>query len=311
MKTSDSSASLPPFDPRFSRPAEKRRRAANARLARGGLVVAGCLLVAICFNLLLRPYSIAGGGVVGASVIVNRLLGWEPALIQWGLNLGLLLLCWPALGRRFVVNSLGAILLIPLFVFLTRHLPTPATSPLLATLVGSTGIGIGLGLVFRAGASVGGFTAVALALQHRWGWSVGRGLIALDLLLMGLGLFVLEADAWLASLVAIFLTGRTARAVLTGLNRSLVATIITRRPAEIRPAILGQLTLGLTVLEGRGGYTDARRDVLLVVLTPAELVGLKHVIQTIDPDAFVVVSDATEVLGQGFTLPAPHKPRTG
>ncbi len=304
MQTKPAAQAVPPSPhPRFSRTAERRRRSDHAAWIRRGLIVTGCLLVALCFNTLLRPHGVSGGGVIGVSVILQQLLGWEPALAQWVLNLGLLLPCWPLLGRRFVVNSLGAILLIPLFVYLTRNLPVPSANPLLSTLVGATGIGAGLGLVFRAGASVGGFTAVALACHHRWGWSVARGLLTLDALAMALGLFVLQGEQWLASLVAIFLVGRTARAVMTGLNRSLVATIISRKSGEIRPAILRQLSLGLTVLEGRGGYTTERRDVLLVVLAPAELVGLKQTVQTIDPDAFVVVSDATEVLGHGFTIP--------
>lgn len=302
MKKSSRPASPPPRAPRFSHVAERRRRPGPVHWSRAGLIIAGCLLVALCFNTLLRPFGISGGGVVGASVITQQWLGWEPALVQWGLNLGVLLLCWPRLGRRFVLNSLGAIMLIPLFVYLSRDLPVPTANPLLATLVGATGIGAGLGLVFRAGASVGGFTAAALAFQHRWGWSVARGLLTLDALVMAAGAFVLQGEQWLASLVAIFLVSRTARAVMTGLNRSLVATIISRQPGEIRPAILQQLSLGLTVLEGRGGYTGERRDVLLVVLAPAELVGLKHIVQSIDPEAFVVVSDATEVLGHGFTI---------
>ncbi|WP_438480480.1 YitT family protein [Oleiharenicola lentus] len=267
------------------------------------LVIAGSVLGAVSFNLFLRPQGIASGGIVGASLLLEKSLHFEPAFTQWSVNAVILFFCGRMLGRGFVVKSALASLLIPLFVWLTRDFTSPTQNILLATVCGSAGVGAGLGLVLRAGASVGGFSALALTAHRKFGASVDHILICLDATVVAAAFFLFAADQVLCALVGAFLTGRVARSVMTGLNRSRVAMIVSSHAAAIRTAVLHDIPLGLTSLEARGGYTGDPRELLMVVMNPAESVRLKALVREIDPHAFLILSDATEVLGHGF---APH-----
>jgi uncharacterized membrane-anchored protein YitT (DUF2179 family) len=295
-----SSLSTPPAvsPPRRAdrRPARQYDRGISSYL----LIVLGSVLTGLCFNLFLRATDIASGGIIGTSLVLKEAAGFEPAYSQWMLNAVLLLACASTLGKRFVVKSVAASLIIPFAVLATRGLPAPTNNPLLATICGSAGIGVGLGLVFRAGASVGGFGAVALALQRRLGISVDHTLIALDSLVVLSAAFLFTPEQALCGLIGVWITGRVARAVMTGLNRSRVAMIVSARALEIREAVLEQIPLGLTSLRGEGGYTGDPREVLMIVMNPAESVRLKELVRAIDPQAFLILSDATEVLGHGF-----------
>lgn len=267
------------------------------------VLVAGVVLSALSFNLLLRPAGVPSGGVVGASLIAERLLHLSPAVVQWTLNLGLLGLCGLSLGRGFVLKSLAGSLLVPLVVLLSQRLAPVTTHPGLAAVCGGAGLGAGLGLVYRANGSVGGFSAVALWLHRRLGWPMDRIMIGLDASVLAVTALWLGAEPALYAGVCVFVTGRTARAVMTGFNNAKVATIISGRAAEIREAVLHEVSLGVTTLTGRGGYTGRDQEVLMVVMTPSELVRLKATVHALDPQAFMIVSDAAEVLGHGF---APH-----
>jgi len=267
------------------------------------LIVAGATLSALSFNLLLRAGGIPSGGVVGVSLLMERLAGWSPAVVQWIINLGLLAVCGSALGRSFVLKSVVGSLLVPLVVLLTGRLAPLTTNPLLAAVCGGAGLGAGLGLVYRGNGSVGGFSGVALWLHRARGWSVDRVMIALDGSVVALTAWWLGAEAALLAALCVFVTGRVAKAVMTGFNNAKVATIISPRAAEIRAAVLRDVPLGVTTLAGRGGYTEREQEVLMVVMTPGELTRFKAVVRAQDPNAFMIVSDAAEVLGHGF---APH-----
>lgn len=286
--------------------ARAMRRRERTRAGRGGdwasilMIVAGATLCAVSFNLILRPSGIPSGGVIGLSLLFERLLGWSPAYSQWALNLGLLALCGAALGRGFVLKSLIGSLLVPLVVLLTSRLAPLTTTPLLATLCGGAGMGAGIGLVYRANGSVGGLTGVALWLHRVRGWPVDRIMIAFDGVVLALTAAWLGAEAALHAALGVFVIGRSAKAVMTGFNNAKVATIISHRSAEIRRAVLNDVSLGVTTLVGRGGFSGCEQEVLMVVMTPSELTGLKAAVRAEDPHAFVIVSDAAEVVGHGF-----------
>lgn len=267
------------------------------------LVLAGSVLAALSFNLLLRPCGIASGGVVGVSLLAERLLGWGPAYVQWGLNLGLLFACGARLGRGFVLKSLAGAVFVPLVVLLSQRIGPLTQNPLLATVCGGLGLGAGLGLVFRANGSVGGFSALALWWNRRFGMPMDRAILWLDGCVLGVAMVWLGPEPALYAFLCVFITGRVARAVMTGMNNAKVATIVSAKAAEIREAVLVDLPLGLTCLRGEGGYSGQPLEVLMVVMTPAELVRLKRLVHELDAHAFMIVSDAAEVLGRGF---APH-----
>lgn len=264
------------------------------------LVTAGAFCVAVAFNLFLHSFQIASGGVSGISIITSDMFGIRPAYTQWVLNFLFVILGFFVLGRQFGVKTLYGTFVLPLFVLLTEDWQTITQEPLLAALYGGVGVGVGIGLVFRAGASTGGTDLLAQILHRYFGLSLGVAVLLIDGLVVVTAAFVFGPEKALYALITLYITGKTIDAVQIGLGYAKMAFIISNHRDAIRDAILYEMDRGVTRLAAHGGYTDEERPVLMCVVAQNQLARLKTTVERIDPDAFVIVSDANEVLGEGF-----------
>ncbi|MBP2001765.1 uncharacterized membrane-anchored protein YitT (DUF2179 family) [Paenibacillus shirakamiensis] len=264
------------------------------------MIVVGSFITALAFNMFLLPNHIASGGVSGLSVVVNSLFGIEPAYVQWALNIPLFAAGFFLLGRNYAIRSLLGTIILPLFVYLTKELPVPTTDPLLASLYGGIGVGLGLGIVFRGRGSTGGFSTLAQIIQKYSGLSLSTCVVLMDGLVITLAGFILSPEKALYALIGLYITGKIIDGVELGLNYTKVAYIIADRTEEISSAIFTHLDRGLTKLSARGGYTGDDRTVLMVVVGQSEVTRLKTLVQQLEPTAFVIISNAHEVLGEGF-----------
>lgn len=264
------------------------------------LLVLGSFIMAASFNLFLNPNQIASGGIAGISTIVQHLTGWNPVITLWGLNIPLLLLGIRLLDKTFGVKAAVGSVLFPLFVLLTSHLVTPTHNPLLASIYGGMGIGLGLGIVFRGRGSIGGFGLAAQIIHKYSGMSLGVAVALMDGLVVVWSGFVFSPENALYALLGLFVTSKTIDVVQLGLRYAKVAFIISEQTEAIRQAILYELDRGLTELNGAGGYTGASKTILMVVMSQNEVSRLKALVQSVDPNAFVIISDTNEVLGEGF-----------
>ncbi|GFN32642.1 YitT family protein [Paenibacillus xylaniclasticus] len=265
-------------------------------------LLAGAFIIAISFNLFLVPNGIASGGISGLSIIVQQVLGIQPAYTQWALNIPLFFAGWWLLGQKFALRTLLGSIVLPLFVLLTAQWPPPTSNELLAAVYGGVGVGIGLGLVFRGRGSTGGTDLAAQILHKYTGLSLGITVVFFDGLVIVLaGIFIAPENA-LYALIALFVTSKTIDLVQTGLALSKVAFIISDKSEELAGAVLTDLDRGLTELEAHGGYTGQRRMVLMVVVSQNEVAKLKQLVRTVDPKAFVIISNTAEVVGQGFKM---------
>lgn len=289
--------------------ARSRRRAYAPKNPRAQLVwgllqlLAGSLIVALSFNLFLVPNGIASGGVSGVSILVKELAGITPAVTQWALNIPLLLAGVLLLGKKFgAKTALGSVVL-PLFVLLTSSIPGPTHNPLLASIYGGIGVGLGLGLVFRGGGSTGGLDLAAQMLHRYTGLPYSLAVVCFDgCVIIAAGIVFGSPEVSLYALIALFVTSKTIDFVQNGLQLSKVAFVISGKPEAVADAILHDLDRGLTRLDGHGGYTGEGRTVLMVVVSQNEVPKLKRLVRSIDAGAFVIISNTAEVLGQGFKL---------
>jgi len=263
-------------------------------------MLVGAFFIAASFNLFLLPNRIASGGVSGISIILNTLTKIPPAYTQWGLNIPLFIAGVLVLGKHFGLKTAVGSIVLPLFVLLTSHWTPPTNDPLLASIYGGLGVGIGLGLVFRGRGSTGGLDAAAQILHRVLGVRLGLAVAMLDgLVILSAGLFISLENA-LYALIGLFTTSKTIDIIQSGLQTSKAAFIISRDPERVSAAILHELDRGLTRLQGTGGYTGDDRPVLLAVVGQNEVVRLKLLVRDADPDAFVIITNAAEVLGEGF-----------
>ncbi|ANB61805.1 YitT family protein [Anoxybacteroides amylolyticum] len=263
-------------------------------------ILMGSAIVAVAFNVFLLPNRVASGGVSGLSTILHATLGWQPAYVQWAFNIPLFIAGVVLLGRQFGAKTLVGTIFLPFVVYLTKDIEPATHDPLLGSLFGGIGVGIGLGIVFRGKASTGGTDLAAQIIHKYTGLSLGTCVILIDGLIVLTAAIVFDIERALYALIGLFVTSKTIDFVQVGFGYSKMAMIITNKEEEVREAILHKINRGVTKLSGFGGYTEHERPVLMCVVEQTEFTKLKQLVKSIDPSAFVVVMDAAEVLGEGF-----------
>ncbi|APH06916.1 hypothetical protein A9C19_01870 [Bacillus weihaiensis] len=263
-------------------------------------IIVGSAFVAIGFNLFLLPNRIASGGVSGISTILDATFGFEPAYVQWAFNIPLFIAGVIFLGKQFGIKTLIGTIFVPFVVYLTREWEPATMDPLLGSLFGGICIGLGLGIVFRGKASTGGTDLAAQIIHKYTGLSLGTCVVLIDGLIVVTAAFVFDLEGGLYALIGLYVTSKTIDIVQIGWGRSKMTLIITGKQDEVQDAILNQIDRGVTRLAAHGGFTNNERPVLLCVVDQTEFTKLKQVVRSIDPKAFVTVTDASEVLGEGF-----------
>lgn len=265
-----------------------------------GYLVLGSIVVALTFNLFLNPNGIAPGGVSGFSTIIEYKFGIEAAITQWALNIPLFIAGLILLGKKFgAKTALGSVIL-PFFVYLTRDVNPLTNQLLLASVYGGVGIGIGLGLVFRGKASTGG-TDLAAQIVHKYtGVSLGVAVLFMDGLVVFTSGIVFGPERAMYALISLYITSKTIDLVQLGLGYTKMAFIISDKKEKVGQAIIHDLKRGVTIINGTGGYTGNERQILIVVFQQKETTKLKELVKIVDSSAFVIVTDANEVLGLGF-----------
>ncbi|TRZ36943.1 YitT family protein [Niallia circulans] len=264
-------------------------------------VLIGSAIVALSFNLFLLPNSIASGGVSGISTITASLFHWEPAFVQWAFNIPLFIAGVIFLGKNFGIKTLVGTLFLPFVVFLSKDMEPWTTQPLLAAIYGGIGIGLGIGIVFKGRASTGGTDLAAQIITKYTGMSLGKSVALIDGVIVISAAAVFSIEQGLYALLALFITSKTIDIVQVGFGSSKMALIITEKQEDVREGILNKIDRGVTKLTAHGGYTDFERPILMCVVDQAQFMKLKGLVQSIDPTAFVIVMDASEVHGRGFS----------
>ncbi|WP_425595391.1 YitT family protein [Planomicrobium okeanokoites] len=263
-------------------------------------VIIGSALVAISFNVFLLPNEVASGGVSGISTILFGLFEWKPAFVQWAFNIPLFIAGVVLLGKNFGLKSAVGTIFLPFVVYLTEDWEAWTMNPLLGSLFGGILVGLGLGIVFRGKASTGGTDLAAQIITKFTGLTLGTSIALIDGMIVLAAAVVFDIERGLYALIGLYVTSKTIDLVQVGFGRSKLVYIITTKQMEIRDAIYEDVDRGVTKLTATGGYTDSERPILMVVVHQTEFTKLKQVVKNIDPAAFVIVSDASEVLGEGF-----------
>lgn len=268
-------------------------------------VITGSLLVALGTNLFFVPNKVVSGGVTGISILFHYAWGTPVGLVTLLLNLPLLWIGWRwAGGARFFVRTALAVVVMAAAIDLTApYLTPPTTDRLLVIMYGGLLDGLGMGLVFRGRGTTGGTDVLARVANRFLGVGIGQTLLALNVLIFAVAAFQFGAEAVMVALALAFVSARTLDTVQAGFAASRQAIIITRHPEAVRDAVFDNLRRGVTLLEARGGWTGEPRPMLYVVVAAHEVGRLKLRVAEVDPDAFVAISAAQEVLGEGFAPP--------
>jgi uncharacterized membrane-anchored protein YitT (DUF2179 family) len=266
-------------------------------------VTIGSIIFAFGLNYFIIANGLAEGGITGLAIIVHYVTGWSVGLMLLLANIPLLLLGWKKWGSSFFFKTLWSVIVVSLALDLTKQYNLQTKDLLLAALYGGTFSGIGIGIVLRNGATTGGLDVIARFMYDKQGISVGKTYLTFDLAGLILVAFLFGLVKALYTLVALYIFSYVVDRVIEGVNQAKAVIIISKATAAITQLIINELDRGATVLKGYGAYTGREKNVLYVVVEKQQLLRLKKIVQSLDADAFVIVNNVFEVLGEGFHRP--------
>jgi len=263
-------------------------------------IVAGCAIGALAYPMFLTPNDIAPGGVTGVATILHYLFSLPVGITSLVINVPLFLMGYRLLGRVFAFRSLIATILFSLFIDWLPVSAFPADT-LLSAVFGGVLLGVGLGLILRGSATTGGSDLIAKMIhKHFQHIPVGVILFAIDFCVVVSAAFFITPEAALYALINIFIVARVVDVVVQGFERHQACYIITTHTDAIRQKLLDNLDRGITILNAKGGFSNADRPVILCIISAQELARLKLIVRMEDEHAFVFITNANEVLGEGF-----------
>ncbi len=265
------------------------------------MIILGGFIYSIGLNAFLVANHLAEGGLTGIAVVLLYKFNLPIGPTIFVLNVPLLFLGWRMFGTKFIFKTSIGVVIVSVFASLTAKLQVPTHDQLLAALYAGVVTGVGLGLIFRAGATTGGVDIIARIVRHYKGIGMGKTMFAGDILVIALVAIVVGHQIAMYSLVGLFVASRVIDFVIEGGTSSKALMIISNHYDAIADAIHSQLNRGTTMLEAKGGYTGEGRQVVYCVVAREEVNRVQQIVSSVDDRAFVIVNDVHEVLGEGFT----------
>ncbi len=306
------------------------------------LILAGCLCVAIGFAVFINPYNIVPGGVFGMSIVLHNLFpSIQVGYFGYMLDIPLMILSFLLLGSTFGFRTIMAVIITPFLMNMIEVMAYPNVEALqelnpsimfggaldlsehlmLTSIIGGGMVGLGCGLVVRGGATSGGTDVLGMIMQKYLHIPFSNAVLICDATVVLMGLVVIgfgvglesdtESTSWLLSfysLIAAIVLSRTIAFVISGSAREKLIFVISDGNLEsLHDYVLNKIDRGGTVIKTRGLYSGKERDMLFLVVDRRQVMGVKQNIKFADPNAFVVITDAYDIYGEGFkNLPSAH-----
>ena len=268
-----------------------------------GLIV-GCLAMSIGLNMFFKPYTIAPGGLSGLSLVISKLTGISVSNVMLAMGIPLLIFSIKILGKKDAIKTLIGLMTLSFFLDITAPLSNVSVTEdvLLSAITGAIFLGAGIGIVFSVDGSTGGTDLIALMINRIIpSIPLSKCLIFIDgTVVVSAGIANQNLETGLYSAIALYIISKMVDAIVSGFDYSKAFTIITDNEEVLRNAIVNDIKRGVTILDAKGGYTNKEKSMLLVVVRQKQEVQLKKLIKKVDPNAFTIVSNVHEVLGEGF-----------
>lgn len=264
-------------------------------------LVLGVFLMALGLNLFLIPKKISTGGISGLSMVLHYLTGVGTGWFVLLLNIPVFLYGYRRLGKKFVVRSGVATVLLSVFLEATAKLSFVTEDSVLCALYGGLLAGAGIGIVFRCNASTGGTDLIASCVQKESRFSTGTVLMLIDAGIVLLSVLVFwDLSLGLYALIAVAVGGKVVDYLEEGPKFARAVFIVSDHQEQIAHKLLYEMKRGVTALDGSGMFSKTRKQILLCVIPKREIMQMKTIVKQTDPNSFVIITDAKEVLGEGF-----------
>ncbi|GFR36910.1 membrane protein [Insulibacter thermoxylanivorax] len=271
-------------------------------------ILLGTAIYAFGLHMFLIPNQFMEGGVTGIAILLNYMFDWPPSLLTLLINIPLFLLGLRFIGKVEMIYTILGTLSLSFFLWVMERfidsgmLLTFQTEQdfFLATLYAGVTTGLGLGIVFRAGGTTGGsdiIARIAYKLKH---WPMGRTMLWIDAAVIGASFFYIPREKILYTFVIVFIATRIIDFIQEGAYAARAYTIITEKGAEMADLITREIDRGVTIIPAKGAYSKQAKDIIYCIVSRSQMHRLKLLVRSVDPRAFIVISEVQDVLGEGF-----------
>jgi uncharacterized membrane-anchored protein YitT (DUF2179 family) len=263
-------------------------------------MIMGAALAAAALDTFLIPNKIIDGGVVGISIMASYLTNIPLGVFVTLLNIPFIALGYKHIGKSFVAATCVSVLALSVFSEVFHGMPLVTKDPVLAAIFGGMILGTGVGLIIRNGGSLDGTEMVAIILNKRTGFSVGEVVMFFNIFILGMAGFVFGWNNAMYSILAYFVAFKAIDVTIEGLDSSKSAMIVSEHSEEIATRLMAEFGRGVTFLLGKGGYSREAKRLVYIVITRLEISKLKNIVNEVDPNAFVTISDVHDVMARNF-----------
>ena len=268
-----------------------------------GADIIGSIIFAVGVTVFTTPNNIAPGGVTGIATIFHSVTGMQMGTLTFLINIPLVLLGLFIIGKRFTINTFRTLLILSAITnILEGILPIYTENVLVASIFGGAAIGIGMGIIFLRGSTTGGTDILGrILLRYFQHIPLGKILLAIDFIIVSAaGIYYGTLDAALYALISVYVTERAMDSVLYGFNETRIAYVVTEHPLEVARRVMEETGRGITYLNGEGGYQRAEKLVIMCAMPSRQFARFKRIVLEVDHLAFIMVTPASNVIGEGF-----------
>ena len=266
------------------------------------MVIIGSLIYSLGMNLFYVNAKLLSGGVTGFAQLLNYQFGLPISIMVIALNVPLFLLGWKFVSRKFFLYSLMGMGIFSLSLEVFSGLALVYDSTLTSVVLGPILTGLGLGIIYRSGASTGGSDIIAKVINKYFSLNMATTGLAINVIIVSIASLIYGLDQAVLTLVAMFISTKVNSYVIDGVDHRRAITIITAQPTEVASALMNGIGRGITITKGYGAYSGDERYTLYCVISKTQLASLKMIVKKADPHAFFTITMVTGVYGHGHSF---------
>lgn len=269
-------------------------------------IIIGSFITSVGVVGFLIPNKIVTGGTAGLSIVFHYLFNLPTGVLMFLINFPLLLISIRYLGKKFAIRTIVTIVILSFFIDLLAefiHFPILSTNTLLATIYGGIGVGLGLGLIFKGDSSAGGSTIVAKLVTSKTGFKSGSVVLFLDVIVViSAGIVFKNIELALWSMISIFVASKFIDLVLTGIKQNKIVHISSTNLEDLKNTITTEMGITGTLIKGDDLHFDHSRNIIFLSINKNRIIALKNLVEEHDKNAYMIVLEATELLGTSRKL---------
>lgn len=276
------------------------------------LITIGALFYACAINSFIVPHDFGSGGVTGVSVLLYYVFKIPIGTMNFIINTILLILGWRFLEKRTLIFTIYAMVAISLSINYVTFPVFESDNILVISIAAGVIAGLGIGLIIRGNGTSAGTDIIAMMMKKYLGVSFSAGIMLCDFAILIASAYIIGPEKLVVTLILAFMVSRTLEYFTDGLNPRKSVMIISKQSDEIAREIAETIDRGITIFHAHGHYSKEEKQVLFVVVNNNQILAMQRLINQLDPEAFVTITDVRQVLGQGFSFfSIPDRKRKG